>query len=478
MRFSIWLTVISAVISLLLVFGIGALLLQPPLDLIVSAQFDSDTISPNADQNNDITNFSYELARNATVTILFESETGEIYHFRDAQPRAKGAYQVLFSGVVDGYLLDDEPLVLSLDHDPDAIAVERRLIPDGVYTWRLIAENEDEREERSGTFTIEDSDSQLPLMTTFTLSTDIFTPNRDGVNDRVVINIFLEKDADLRVYLLTDDDVELPIVERREWSCNPDDPCGRYTFDYEGGVDLNQNPPEDGTYRVVALAQDAEGQRIRRESTLTIDNGGVPRAEIAPQNVDADVFWYSMPYDERFFTDPNTIGERLEEPAIPEVVSRQSISIPYGDMLVFRLTVNNYSDVPIRTTNPPAGTVYQQTQRPASVNALEEPGAWRVGISCDTSLTDFPYRWAVGTEDVLITLIDQETGREYRYLPARTSTVVWGAVRLTEINEFANPQTCWAGLIHEGVNVSVENRFVGPIEVQIGEPPQNSVDSD
>ena len=39
----------------------------------------------------------------------------------------------------------------------------------------------------------------------------------------------------------------------------------------------------------------------------------------------------------------------------------------------------------------------------------------------------------------------------------------------TEINEFANPQTCWAGLIHEGVNVSVENRFVGPIEVQIGE---------
>ena len=37
-----------------------------------------------------------------------------------------------------------------------------------------------------------------------------------------------------------------------------------------------------------------------------------------------------------------------------------------------------------------------------------------------------------------------------------------------EINEFANPQTCYAGLIHEGVNVSVENRFVGAIEVQIG----------
>ncbi len=469
MRFPIGLTIISAVIGLALVFAVGAFFLQPPTDLIISAGFDNDTISPNADQDNDITRFSYELARNATVSIFFESEDGEIFYFREEKSRSKGNYEVFFSGVVDGYVEDSEPLALTVDENPDAMVVERRLMPDGVYTWYITAENDTERQEMNGTFTIENSDSQLPIMTTFTLSTDVFTPNRDGVNDRVIINITLEKDANLRVYLLTNEDVELPISQRIEWSCAEDDDCVRYTYDYEGGVDLNQIPPEDGTYRIVALAQDDEGQRIRRESNITIDNGGVPRAEISPQAVDADVFWTTMPYDERFFTDANNIGDLIPDPDIPDIVSQTQISVPYGDMLVFRLTVNNYGDVPIRTTSPAVGTVYQQEQRTSAVDALEEPGAWRVGISCDTSLTDFPYRWAVGSEDELITIVDETTGREFQYLDANTSTVVWGAIRLTEINEFANPQTCWAGLIHEGVNVSVENRFVGPIEVQIGE---------
>ena len=58
--------------------------------------------------------------------------------------------------------------------------------------------------------------------------------------------------------------------------------------------------------------KDDEGQRIRRESNITIDNGGVPRAEISPQAVDADVFWTTMPYDERFFTDSNNIGDLIQ----------------------------------------------------------------------------------------------------------------------------------------------------------------------
>lgn len=478
MRFPIWLTVISAVVGLGLVFLIGTFFLQPPTELILSAGFDTDLISPNADQDNDITYFRYQLARNASVSISFENETGDIFYFREAQSRSKGDYEVLFSGVVDGYVQADEPLTLTLDENPNALVVERRLIPDGVYTWRLSAENDAESEDISGTFTIENSDSQLPIMTTFTLSTNLFTPNRDGVSDRVIINITLEKDANLRVYLLTDDNVELPVAERLEWSCSQEDDCGRYTFDYEGGVDLNQIPPEDGTYRIVAIAQDDEGQRIRREQTLSIDNGGVPRAEISPQAIDTDVFWTTMPYDERFFMDGANIGDLINEPEIPAIVSQNSISVPYGDMLIFRLTVDNYGDVPIRTTSPAVGTVYQQEQRTAALDALEEAGAWRVGISCDTSLTDFPYRWAIGSEDELITIVDESTGREYQYLDANSTTVVWGAIRLTEINEFANPQTCWAGLIHEGVDVSVENRFVGPIEVQIGDEAVSNTDGD
>lgn len=475
MRFPIWLTVIAALIGLGLVFVVGGLLIRPPLALILEAGFTDEMISPNADGDNDITRFRYELSRNARVSLILEAEDGRQFFFRQEQPRSARDYEVLFSAVVDGYVNEGDNLALSFEDNPQALVVERRLLSDGIYTWRLIAENDNEREEMTGTLTIQDADSPLPIMTTFTLSTDIFSPNRDGVNDRVVVNIFLEKAADLQVFLLTEDGIELPIVEREEWS-RPEGDAGRYTFDYEGGVDLNQEPPPDGIYRIVALAQDDEGQRIRRETTLMIENGGVPRAEISPQDVDADVFWTSEAYLDNYYSDSDGLGELIDLPDIPQAVSVTLAPVPHSDLLVFRLTVDNYSDVPLRTTSPAPGTVYQQSQVSAALNALDEPGAWRVGIQCDTSEVSFPYRWAIGTDEELITIVDPETGREYRYLPAGTRSVVWGAVRLTDINEFANPQTCWAGLIHEGVNISVENRFVGPIEVLIGSPEDSSTD--
>lgn len=469
MRFPIWLTIIAALVGLAIVLVIGSLLIRPPQTLILSAGFADEAISPNADGENDITSFSYELSRNARISLVLVSENGQEFYFRKDQPRSARDYTVLFSGVVDGYVNDGENLALNLDNNPQAIVVERRLLPDGLYTWHLIAENATEHEEATGTLKIQDADSPLPIMSSFTLSTNVFSPNRDGVNDRVTINIYLQKAADLSVYLLTDDGVKLPIAQREEWS-HPDGDAGRYTYDYEGGVDLNQNPPPDGTYRVVALAQDAEGQRIRRESTLTIEYGGVPRAEIAPQAIDADIFWTTQPYRDSYFSDKNSLGDLIDLPGKPEAVNVAQISVANGDLLVFQLTVDNYGDVPIRTTYPPPGTVYQQSQVAAAMGALDEPGAWRVGIQCDTSEVSYPYRWAIAKNDDLITLTDPETGKDYRYLPAHSQSVVWGAVRLTDINKFANPQTCWAGLIHEGVEISIENQFVSPIEVLIGTP--------
>ncbi|MEO0595722.1 MAG: hypothetical protein AAF126_06400, partial [Chloroflexota bacterium] len=74
MRLPIWLTSISALVGLAIVFAIGSFFLQPPTNLILSAGFSSETITPNADGDHDITQFSYEIARNAQVTIEFESE--------------------------------------------------------------------------------------------------------------------------------------------------------------------------------------------------------------------------------------------------------------------------------------------------------------------------------------------------------------------------------------------------------------------
>jgi hypothetical protein len=57
----------------------------------------------------------------------------------------------------------------------------------------------------------------------------------------------------------------------------------------------------------------------------------------------------------------------------------------------------------------------------------------------------------------------------YYYLPAGARAVVWGAVRLTQI-EVRNPQNCWAGLIHEDVAISQLNDYVGPRRIFLTDP--------
>jgi hypothetical protein len=107
-------------------------------------------------------------------------------------------------------------------------------------------------------------------------------------------------------------------------------------------------------------------------------------------------------------------------------------------------------------------------------SALEEPGAWR-GIQCATSWHPSPI-WAIGSAEDLIIIADPDTGREFQYLPPQTQAVVWGAIRMTDLNEAANPQTCWAGLIHEQVGIGVENAYVGARDIQLADP--YSADSD
>jgi hypothetical protein len=48
--------------------------------------------------------------------------------------------------------------------------------------------------------------------------------------------------------------------------------------------------------------------------------------------------------------------------------------------------------------------------------------------------------------------------------------VVWGAIRLTDLEIRQNPQNCWAGLIHEDVEVSLRNSFVGAREIELVDP--------
>ncbi len=131
MRISIVLAVLAAVVVLTVVLIVGQTLLQPNLPLIIQAGFSLETITPNADGSADVSEFSYTLSRNARISLMFEADDGTAYVFRQDEPRTAGEKSVLFSGVVDGYTLPDEII---------SGTIERRLIPDGRYTWRLQAQ--------------------------------------------------------------------------------------------------------------------------------------------------------------------------------------------------------------------------------------------------------------------------------------------------------------------------------------------------
>ncbi|MCA9902237.1 MAG: hypothetical protein KC547_00155 [Anaerolineae bacterium] len=456
MRLPSWIIIITAIAAAALALALGVLLLRPPGSLIVEAGFRPETITPNADGRDDIAEFSYELSRNADITITLEGEDGQIFTFRQSERRIANLYRVNFSGVVAGYTLPGEDI-----HGE----VLRRLMPDGTYTWRLSAVAETgERDERTGTLVVTDGDAPLPEITAFDIEPHIFTPNQDGISDRTQINVFTTKPSELMVYLLGEDDQPIFIPPRVEDARIGE--AGMHPYDYEGGVDRNADPPPDGEYTVIALARDAVGQEIQQTGNLTIERGGKPFGQITPQPSGATVVFSTAPWEERFAGEREVLGEQVAEPSDPQDLNLNTLTIPVGDLLIFKLTVENVGRVPLRTTGPAPGTVYDWTQRAATFGLYDESGAWRVGIDCTTAASDYPWRWALGTDDSLITETDPATGEVFQYLPVGATSVVWGAIRMSVL-EARNPQNCWAGLIHEDVGVPYQNIGARSIELVI-----------
>ncbi|MBI5960993.1 MAG: hypothetical protein HY866_19800 [Chloroflexi bacterium] len=445
----------AALIAAVVTIAAGYMILRPPVALLSDAAFDKTRISPNADGVDDVTTIRYSLARSALVSIYLDGQAGQRFYFRQNERRSPGDYIVEFSGVVDGYTLDGENI-------PGEI--ERRLIPNDRYTWAIEAVNDDENKRSSGTLEIAEANSALPVISFFEISPTVFTPNQDGIRDRTNINLYLEKPAALSVYLVDVEGLRYYLGER-EKGREPGD-MGSHEFDYDGGVDQGLEPPADGTYTLYASAQDAEGQRIVRQAELTLQDGGLPQVEISSQTSGATVWFGDMPYDDTYFTDDGLTGKKVEYPA-GVTSDLTTLTMLQGDLLVFRLTINNYGSTPIRTAGPFPGAVYQFDQTAASLGAFEQAGAWRVGINCQTAYSDFPWRWAMGPLDELHTVVDEETSETYYYLMPGQRAEVWGAVRMTRIFNARNPQECWAGLIHEEVDVPTSQSRVGAREIKL-----------
>ena len=401
-------TLVATFTTVFLLF-VTWIFLRPDGSLLSYADFEYEVISPNADNIYDVTRVTYKLSQPANVSIFFLDNDGKRYDFRTNKLRQSGEHNLLFSGIVSGFLMPS---------DSFEGTIVSRVLPNGEYQWVVEANNQQNRERKTGSLTVSLADDAIPDMRGFSVSPILFTPNRDGISDRIWINLFLTKKAHIDVYIIDDHGNQLPIAERA--GNTPIDQPGMHTFEYEGGVDLGVSPPPDGIYQVIASSLDEIGQKVSVEGLLEIKHGGVPRADI----INADVE----------FADT---------------------TIVQGDKLMFTLTVENYGASPIRTSGPEPGFQYAQNENSNTHGWYEESGAWRIGIDCDTCIRDYPWRWSLGKKHELTKI------GEYWYLMPGERTTITGAVTITDVPA-RNPLYFWAGLIHEDVEISNVNNRVDP----------------
>jgi len=128
------------------------------------------------------------------------------------------------------------------------------------------------------------------------------------------------------------------------------------------------------------------------------------------------------------------------------------------------VTVENYGDAPIRTVGPWNDTVYDSDWNYNTVGWPTESGAMRVGIGFENQLTDYPFRWGLGSPENLT-----EIDGQYYLMPGERA-VVRGGIRVVDTFGVRNPQPVWAGLIHEDVEVAEVNRQVDTHLIQVDIP--------
>lgn len=401
--------------------------------LVSNASVEPNTISPNADGDSDVARIAYTIRRPSSVSIYFVDDGGARHYFRQDRHRGDRDYNVLWGGVIAG-----------------------RVLPDGEYTWVIEAADEAGNSDKvEGKITLREADTNAPEFQNFAVNPALITPNQDGIGDRASITYWLTKEVEeIQVYLLNPADPDnpnqkYPLAEvPRE--VEPTDP-GYHFYDYDGGIDLGADPPPDGAYIVVAEARDRAGNHTVISDTLTIENGGKPRAEIVGGEVQ--------------MIDPTEL--------YPE--DRFNLNLSIGGAMIFTATVENYGNVPLRTAGPWPGATYFSDQNfntlaynNSEESWFEQSGTWRFGLNFESNFgQDWPFRFAVGRhEDLRCEII---RGHEQCFLDPGERGLVYGAIIWLAAPP-DNPFRIWGGLLHE--DVAVVNNSVDVHEIQIADPEQ------
>ena len=429
---------------LLMILALGGCGTTGPM--LTNARIEPAVISPNADGVADVARISYTIRRPVNISIYFEDESGNRYYFREDKHRGARDYNVLWGGVIE------EPIYL----DPDHVIQKYigQVLPDGRYHWVIEARDERGRTEQAeGDITIENADTDMPEFENFAVNPEVITPNQDGIDDRASITYWLTKEVEeIQVYLMNPGDKDRPDrkypLEPTEREVETTD-AGYHFYDYDGGIDKGADPPPDGDYLVVAEAWDQVGNHNIVTGTLTIKDGGYPRAQIVEGKITM-----VGPFD-----------------------SGYTLNIPLGGKMIFTATIENYGTVPIRTAGPWPGTVYKASEnyntlayREDESSWFQQSGTWRFGLNYQSNFgQDWPFRFAVGRkdEDLRCEMVD---GREQCFLDPGKRGLVYGTI-IWDVIPARNPFRIWGGLLHE--DVRIENNFADVHEIQIADPRQS-----
>ncbi|MCL4507388.1 MAG: hypothetical protein M1140_15425 [Chloroflexi bacterium] len=391
-------------------------------------------LTPREDGAFDMVRITYKISQPARVSIYLTDSGGARYSLRDDAERSASPapYELLFNGVSNG-----------------------RLLPDGSYTWHIDAKGQGRQQSFSGLLRISSADVPYPKISELTLSTNTISPNRDAIDDHTYINVVLAQTSTLSVYVVGGDGIHYE-VQRMEGlrQITSDDVLGpgRYTYDYDGGINLGADPPQDGLYTVVAQTQDAIGQQDTITSSLTITQSGRPVAEIVTQ------------------PDGNAVEWSARGPSVVRAPTEANfITMGLGETLYFTMAVRNVGTVPIRTGGPfDPNDCYTMDQNRYTKGFVQESGAFRVGIDYDTNPgPDHPWRWGIGTLKDLDVVI--HNGTKLYYLAPGKQVVVSGCIQMTKIPA-RNPFSVYASLIQEDVEIQPVNYHVSPVLIQLVAP--------
>lgn len=320
---------------------------------------------------------SYQLARDAHVSIEFIDQADKRYLLRDNEPRTAGPYTAQFDGT----------------YTPEPTKADRRVLPSGQYRYVLTAvDATGQRDEKQGNVSIDAPRTPAPTIESLVAIPLVISPNGDAVDDQAKVSYTLTQDATVSIFVQD--------AAGKNYFLQPATPRKAAAIGLEWNGKIGNELLPDGNYDLHVQAQDKIGNVTDASRRVTLRNGGKSELQITK-------------------------------------VEFSPIAVPLGGDLHVTIKVKNTGTTTISTFGPAPGTTYTTNMTynnwmeddGATPRYYERPGVWRVAVSWNVAGSPYPARWGL-TPDLTPLAPGQEstiTGT-IKLLPRTPEVRFWASV--------------------------------------------------